>query len=382
MAKNKTTNRGNKPSPLTLHMLCSKAAGRCEFKGCNEYVFQDVITLTEFNKSNVAHIVASSPDGPRGDELRSHELSNKLENLMLMCPAHHKLIDDNEEEYPEAVLLAMKQEHEERIRELCSLIDLPKSERIHFTSPIKNLVFTQNYYQHTAKALLPLKRAASNTGIAMSIQSNHDYNSPEYWQDVDKQLVQTFERKIVNILDSEPNTHFSVFPLAPIPLIMKLGFLFMDKTGVDVYQKKRQPDTWEWEESSQTNIFTIEKSIISKGHKVAMVLSLTSEISMDRITNVFDADIIYVIKSANMGVDSIKSREDLSAFWHKYQSVCDEAKNTDKADEICVFPAIPVSAAFEVGHRYMPGVYPKLRIFDDNNGFFETLTIGGNIIDD
>ena len=83
-----------------------------------------------------------------------------------------------------------------------------------------------------------------------------------------------------------------------------------------------------------------------------------------------------------MGVDSIKSREDLSAFWHKYQSVCDEAKNTDKADEICVFPAIPVSAAFEVGHRYMPGVYPKLRIFDDNNGFFETLTIGVNIIDD
>ena len=27
--------------------------------------------------------------------------------------------------------------------------------------------------------------------------------------------------------------------------------------------------------------------------------------------------------------------------------------------------------------KNMPGVYPKLKIYDEDNGFFETITIGG-----
>lgn len=376
--QSKSSNRGKNPSHLTVHMLCANAAGRCEFEGCNEYVFSDSITLSTFNKSNIAHIVASSPNGPRGDAIRSYELSDKLENLMLMCPAHHKLIDDNKDDYPESLLFDMKKRHEERVRELCELMYTPVSERLLFFSPIKNCTITHIDNQLTAMALLPKKKTASTTGITITIQSNHEYNSSEYWLDVEKQLSRDFDRKIKNQLDYNPNTHFSVFPLAPIPLIIKLGFLFMDKAGVDVYQKKREPDTWSWLERNQTNTFTKEKHTIREGTNVALILELTSEIAISRVTAVFNADVIYTITAAALGVDSIKSTEDLSAFWHLYQSVCDEIKNTYGTLEICIFPAIPTSAAFEIGRRYMPGVFPQLRIFDDHNGFQETLTIGGN----
>lgn len=80
----KKSNRGPEPTPLTVHMLCARAAGRCQFKGCNKYLFTDEITLDDFNNSNVVHIVASSPGGPRGNAIRSHQLSQSLENLMLM----------------------------------------------------------------------------------------------------------------------------------------------------------------------------------------------------------------------------------------------------------------------------------------------------------
>ena len=99
---------------------------------------------------------------------------------------------------------------------------------------------------------------------------------------------------------------------------------------------------------------------------------------MVRITEVYDADILYFIRAERFGVDCIQSPADLTAFWNKYQAVCDEIKNTyPEVQEIGVFPAMPVSAAFEVGRRYMPGVYPRFRIYDDDNGFFETITIGG-----
>ena len=101
----KESGRGKNPSPLTLRMLCANAAGRCQFEGCNKPVFIDGLTLKKFNMSNVAHIVSSDPNGPRGDTTRSHLLADKLENLMLMCPEHHKLIDDLPDVYPEARLL-------------------------------------------------------------------------------------------------------------------------------------------------------------------------------------------------------------------------------------------------------------------------------------
>ena len=63
-------------------------------------------------------------------------------------------------------------------------------------------------------------------------------------------------------------------------------------------------------------------------------------------------------------------------FWQEYQTVCDLIKNSDHIETAAVFPAIPVSAAFEIGRRHMPGVHPELHIYDDDNGFFEALIIG------
>jgi hypothetical protein len=63
----------------------------------------------------------------------------------------------------------------------------------------------------------------------------------------------------------------------------------------------------------------------------------------------------------------------LSAFWHKYKELCESLKGEE---ELSVFPAVPVSAAFEMGRRYMVGVYPKMVIYDRDGEFFETLTIG------
>ena len=59
--------RNKGPSDSTVRMLCGKAAGMCEFEGCNKRLFYDGVTLSKFNNAYVAHIVASSANGPRGD---------------------------------------------------------------------------------------------------------------------------------------------------------------------------------------------------------------------------------------------------------------------------------------------------------------------------
>lgn len=379
MAKNNQskTNRGKDPKQLTKLILCAKAGGRCQFEGCNKRLFVDGITLKEINNSNIAHIVASAPDGPRGNE-NSYELSDKLDNLMLMCQEHHKLIDGNPEHYTIQILKNMKNHQERKIEEMLDYINYPKSEIVIFESPIKNTDVKINYKQTVEAIRSEGNNPASSHGILLKIENSESYRSPNYWKCVEKELEYQVERQIESLYRYEHDLQLSVFPIAPIPLIIKLGNLLGDKRKIDIFQKTRMPDTWVWQSKELTNEFIVKRIELQQGSKAALVLSLTAEIDMSRITNVLEVNIIYVIKAKKIGVDCIFSLLDLKAFWHTYQNVCDQIKNVDNYSEVSLFPAIPVSAAFEIGRRYMPNAFPKIHIFDECDGFFKTITIGGH----
>ncbi|MGI5927220.1 MAG: hypothetical protein ACOX8A_08600 [Thermacetogeniaceae bacterium] len=76
--------------------LWGKAAGRCEYDGCNEPLWLDSLTKAQFNVAYIAHIFADTPTGPRGDPALSEELKADINNLMLLCDKHHRLIDIEE----------------------------------------------------------------------------------------------------------------------------------------------------------------------------------------------------------------------------------------------------------------------------------------------
>lgn len=372
--------RGKTPSENTVRILCGKAAGMCEFEGCNKRLFYDNVTLSQFNNAYVAHIVASSPNGPRGDEVLSPLLSDNLDNLMLMCADHHKLIDmptTGPRDYPVERLKEMKRNHEEKIENLCNLFYVPKTEIVIFSSPIKGKTSVNIDYDLAAKAVIPEKQPASSYGVNIFVNSNHEYRSKDYWDDCAKSIELHYNMGLYNPYIQFHKADFSVFPIAPIPLIIKLGELIGDKVPCDVFQKTRHPDTWEWQANEITNKFVLEKTKLDyKTEKVAIIISITDDVDINRIS-VSDYVAVYKIKAENLGVDAIKSKEDLSAFWHLYQEVCGEILNTyGKECSIHLFPAVPVSAAFEIGRRYMPHTYPKITIFEEDEGFFGTITIG------
>lgn len=86
----------------------------------------------KYNKAYIAHIVADSLDGPRGDPERSEKLANEISNLMLLCDPHHTLIDKDVANHPEDRLVEMKRKHEERIARITAIAP-EKSRRSSFT---------------------------------------------------------------------------------------------------------------------------------------------------------------------------------------------------------------------------------------------------------
>ena len=160
-------------------------------------------------------------------------------------------------------------------------------------------------------------------------------------------------------------------------MIIQLGYLIGDKLQVHVYQKSRSRNSWEWLEDAPEIEFMVKETKRQVNvRKVALVLSITAEISASRIPD--DEDVLYDIYVRNPNIEAIRGENDLISFRKKYMSVLDQIrKDYPQINIVDIFCAIPASIAFEVGKSYMEGTYPSIRIFDYQDNFFETITIGG-----
>ena len=94
--------------------LWGRAANRCAFTDCKIELTIDgeIDTLGE-----MAHIIAKSPDGPRGKSDIPQESRDSYENLILLCPTHHKIVDNDLEKWTVDILKQMKEEHEKWVIE-------------------------------------------------------------------------------------------------------------------------------------------------------------------------------------------------------------------------------------------------------------------------
>ena len=106
----------------TRTLLWGRAGGHCSFTECRRNLFFDASeTDDESLVGDIAHIVAESPDGPRGDSALMPEERRKYSNLILLCKIHHKPIDDQPNTFTVEVLQRMKADHEAWVKKSLSI---------------------------------------------------------------------------------------------------------------------------------------------------------------------------------------------------------------------------------------------------------------------
>jgi len=118
-------------SLIDLKILWAKSGGLCAFPGCHQEL---ICKTTKDIIGHACHIIAHSPNGPRGNANATEDEINSESNLILLCPTHHRIIDTDVKTYTAHKLTEMKTLHELNIYE-----------KIH-TGSKWNLNFTQLYY--------------------------------------------------------------------------------------------------------------------------------------------------------------------------------------------------------------------------------------------
>ena len=354
-------------------MLWGRAAGRCEFQGCNQELYKSRVTQEPVNIAQKAHIYAFSSAGPRGNSQAARVSLNAIENLMLVCAACHTTIDKQwtRKRYTVAMLQKWKQEHERRI---ARVTDVGPEKRSHI------LLFHANIgdhrgplrYQHAADAVFPERYPAEDHPIEIGYRNNplSEDTQSLFWQ-MESTSIEASYAGVRKRVDRGDIAHLSVFAIAPQPLLIKLGALLGDIVPVDVYQLHREPrSTWKWPACPKASPpFEIKRPTPVSGPP-ALVLELSATVTADRITSVLGATAsIWTVTVPLPDKEIVKSRGQLSAIRTLFRQLFDEIKAAHGQTALLhVFPAMPVSLAVELGRARSPKADMPWRIYDQVNG--------------
>ncbi|MEJ8776737.1 SAVED domain-containing protein [Pseudogracilibacillus sp. ICA-222130] len=361
--------------------LWGKAAGRCQYEGCNEPLWKDSLTESEFNTAYVAHIIADSPNGPRGHKILSKKLAKDINNLMLMCDKHHRLIDKEDEDgHPVERLKEMKKNHELRIEMVTSVGVNRKSNVLLYGANIGEHSSPINF-EKTTPAMLPNRYPAENPAIELSLKNSLFRDDQDmYWVVERKNLKNQFIDKVKRRIELGDIRHLSVFALAPQPLLIELGVLISDIIQADVYQLHREPADWKWQDGPESFEYIVKEP--EQIHdKVALNLSLSATIDNGRIIKVMGDDTsIWTVTIPIPNNDYLKSENQLSKVRTLFRELLNRIKSIHGHDNVIhVFPSIPVAVAIELGRVWMPKADLPLSLYDEKDGFHYTFTIGDTI---
>lgn len=364
--------RGRQPIPeKTKMVLWARAAGRCQYAGCNASLIGDLISgRYEMNASYIAHVVAAEEDGPRGDPELSPKLAKDISNLMLMCDKHHRLIDrEDVSGHPPELLFKMKRDHEGRIDTLTSIEQDRACHILRYAARIGGNESPVNF-EAIKTGMIPERYPAEGdrtidieiTGLALQD------DDPSFWNVQLANLRSQFNEKVRGRFERGDIKRLGVFALGPIPLLIELGRLLSDISDAEVWQLLREPKGWRWQDADPPMVMRISGPSEAEGQNVALKLEISAPISSERITQVIGRDApIWSIAADGAHNDIMRSRDDLRAFRKNLRSVFEaiKAKHGESA-KVHLFPATPVSASVEIGRVWMPKAHLPMTIYDQN----------------
>lgn len=370
----------SKLSRLTEVMLAARSAGRCEFRGCNEYLYEHSLTGETGNFAENAHIVAFRELGARGADNRPVDI-NSVENLMLLCRRDHKLIDDNPVRYARPELEQHKREHEARIKRVTGLGPSMQTTVLAFTAMVgafKPVIGRAEI----SDALLP--RYPADGAHILDLTSLGGEEPGALYEVACRRIAQTAETLHATGGALEGTRHLSLFALAPIPMLMRLGHAIGNKVATDFFQCHRdKPQRWSWYEGEEPARFAV--SVRQRGsdpRKVALVMALSGSVVSSSLPRAIDDQYtVYEIGLSGRAQTTtfLRQREDLENFRETYRSLLARLRGQHSAlRELHVFPAVPAPVAVACGFDLLPKVDPTLVVYDNlmkDGGFIERLRV-------
>jgi hypothetical protein len=165
-------------------ILWARSGNRCA-KCRVRLVVEQTAQDTESVVGAECHIASASPKGPRHNPDFLPEQFDALDNFILLCATHHKMIDDQQETYTAEVVRSIKSNHESWVE--TKLRDDP------VPPPVRVRRFRQNI-----PTSLPRIRSGQELLAIATDSCAHYFKHDDDLSDVEAELVGRFAQEVAD----------------------------------------------------------------------------------------------------------------------------------------------------------------------------------------
>lgn len=389
----------------TVQKVLMASAWRCQFDGCGEDLSSHFATGGNANYSYLAHIVASSVDGPRGDAVESPRLADDTDNIMLLCDKCHRLIDRVEPGlYTAEKLRAMRARNVADVKRLLAGLRYPAAEPIML---IGNVTGQPHHYSKRN-----VEDAMLNAGLRPSRDNPeyfcfnsyipHNPHSSSYWGCLFESLSTDIPR-LKGLLNGSARggarPHLAVFPVHSTSVLMLGGRLIGDTAGVSVFQFHRDKvagslgGQWAWPagvvEPTPDKYRLEVLNDHAGGSEACLLVSLTFDITADRLrAPSAESGVLQLptltLTADRFGHDVIGHPKDLELFGAKLDEAIRILQDHWKVKRVHLFVGAPASACFRVGQKMQARNQATYVCYETDrgigSGFKQTIEISSTVV--
>jgi hypothetical protein len=383
----RNSNIGRKPvSDADRIKVWAKAAGRCVL--CSAYLIDSAAFYYHTALvGEVAHIVGatSGKASPRGSSTIGLDERALEPNLLLLCHSCHRKVDSAglAEFYTEETLKAHKLQHEHRVRSVTDFSTLTKSFVLRLGSSVRGrFAFASD--RQVAEAF---RMAALTHGTADSRDSIVDIElqDPEHWEttwDRARHVIDERTEQAVRNAATAGVDRISVFAIAPIPILVYLGFRLDDSSSVSVFSPSRRDDDsrWLWQPATSIPAFDIFASGNQdpEATEVVLTVGVTAPVRDDQLpAQLTGLPRVRLTPRAGFGPDLLSSPEAVDAFATSFRSAMAQIEQAfQSAGTVHLVAVVPAVAAVTIGRAYMSSAQPQMVIYQrSEDGFQAAITI-------
>ncbi len=377
----RTSGRGIPIDDRTAQKVWADAGGRCMFKGCGKDLTEIPLWTKAARVGYLAHIVASDPDGPRGTQADSHRLANNPENIMLMCDAHHRLIDAfAPTEYRADTLNEMRRAHRDKVRLYLGALSYPTAQAATLHANLANIP-TYFHDSEFVEAILATGRSMHPTVLHYVRRTcqRDDRDATGFWTNYLREHEGQIRQLITNFNSATgtPTESLSVFPLHHIPTMILAGRIIGEAQSIQVFQYDRHRRSWAWDPHAQpkpTGTFNSTSLPTEQAQDVFVTIELSAAIDEEAIPaelreRIADGRLPWVrITTPSPRADCIAHPDDLDQFTRVARTVIAYVQDVMRVRRVHLIAMSPASSVFRFGQMLQAGHHPEYVVYDRPGG--------------
>ncbi len=352
--------------------IAAQAGWRCQFDGCGEDLRVHVVPVSRGNYGYFAHIVASSSDGPRGDDVQSPLLARDPTNVMLLCDKCHRLIDRVDPgRYDANLLRAMRARNIANVKRALDSLRYREADMVIIGGNIEGQT---TWVDERVAAEAMWLRGLRLSGQAQWFGQNGALigaaNSPEYWGSFFVVLGNEIPRLKALLTGVERGGQrpksIAVFPKHGTSTLLLFGRLIGELGSVHLFQPHRDSPShgiggeWAWPEvakpANDKFKLYIHKAAQSGDAEAVLQINLTARIPGIDLPKGLYRDGAWVLPAMELTVDECNHRtmnhpDDAALFGLKLDEALRILQDEWRVRTVHLIVVAPTTACFKTGQK-------------------------------